>query len=456
MVAAIAVVCGVLVLPTRSAADESAGDQLTFANPSGVHRTITTADRFDATNPFFQDLGSNGRTCATCHQAAQAWSITPEEVSERFDRTRGLDPIFRTNDGSNCEGADISTVRKRRRAFSLLLDKGLIRVEMTVPSGAEFAIVDVDDPHQCGAWLADASLYRRPLPTTNLKFLSGVMWDGRETVKGHAITADLLTQARDATTSHAEGTAPSPAQLQQIVDFEMSLFTAQTIDRQAGSLRAGGARGGPRALAAQPFCVGVNDPLGMLPVMPGACPVVSPGLDPVVFTTFDAWSSSRDRQRRAIARGQDLFNTKSFVIDNVAGLNGGPEDPVQGPLAGGTCTVCHDTPNAGDHSVAMPLDIGIAAASRRTADLPLYTLRNLTTNATVQTTDPGRAMVTGKWADVGKFKGPILRALAARAPYFHNGSAASLGEAVEFYDTRFNIGLSDREKADLTAFLRSL
>ena len=42
-------------------------------------------------------------------------------------------------------------------------------------------------------------------------------------------------------------------------------------------------------------------------------------------------------------------------------------------------------------------------------------------------------MITGKWADIGRFKGPILRALAARAPYFHNGSAATLEEVVEFY-----------------------
>jgi cytochrome c peroxidase len=65
-------------------------------------------------------------------------------------------------------------------------------------------------------------------------------------------------------------------------------------------------------------------------------------------------------------------------------------------------------------------------------------------------------MQTGKWADIGKFKGPILRGLASRAPYFHNGFAASLEEVVEFYDTRFGIGLSAREKADLVAFLRAL
>jgi hypothetical protein len=72
------------------------------------------------------------------------------------------------------------------------------------------------------------------------------------------------------------------------------------------------------------------------------------------------------------------------------------------------------------------------------------------------TTDPGRAMITGKWADIGRFKGPILRALASRAPYFHNGFAASLEAVVDFYESRFGIGLTVQEKADLVAFLRAL
>src|SRR6185295_13409621 len=104
------------------------------------------------------------------------------------------------------------------------------RVGLQVPAGAEFQIVDVDDPYRCGALFSQASMFRRPLPTTNLEFLSGVMWDGRETVKGQAIADDLVTQARDATTGHAEGLPPSSAQLRQIVDFEMGLFTAQSVD----------------------------------------------------------------------------------------------------------------------------------------------------------------------------------------------------------------------------------
>src|SRR5579863_2470606 len=76
--------------------------------------------------------------------------------------------------------------------------------------------------------------------------------------------------------------------------------------------------------------------------------------------------------------------------------------------------------------------------------------------ATYTVTDLGRAMISGQCADVGKFKGPILRGLAARAPYFHNGSARTLADVVTFYDQRFNIGFTEQEQKDLAAFLESL
>lgn len=458
--AAVILTCGValvaaLVTSHDVGADERHLAELTFRNAGGVHRTVSTAGVLDMDNPFFQELGTNGRTCETCHRPAQAWTITPAELRERFARTEGLDPIFRSVDGSNCGLADLSTLDARRDAFSLLLTKGVIRIDLAVPDDAEFAIEAVDDPHGCGTAPTTASMYRRPLPTTNLGFLSTVMWDGRHTAPGQAIAADLVTQAHEATIRHAEGVPPTAGQLRAIVEFELGLLTAQVRDDRAGSLGERGARGGPRTLARQPFCIGINDPLGMLPSMPGACAATT-GFDPVVFTLFGTWGGAPSPDRTAIARGEAIFNTRRFAIGAVPGLNAEPGDPVDGPLREGTCTVCHDTPNVGNHSVSMPLNIGVADASRRTPDVPLYTLRHLVTGDTVRTTDPGRAMVTGRWRDIGKFKGPVLRALAARAPYFHDGSAASLADVIAFYDTRFAIGLSKSEKADLLAFLQAL
>jgi cytochrome c peroxidase len=427
-----------------------------FPDPSGQFATLNVPGPIDTTNPFFQSLGTNGRSCVTCHQPADAWTVTPPHIRERFEKTGGRDPIFRSNDGANCPSADVSTTAARRTAYSLLLNKGLIRVELPVPAGAEFEVLTVDNPYGC-ADTAAVSVYRRPPPTASLADLSTVMWDGRETFKGQTITADLEHQALDATLGHAQAAeAPTAQQLQAIVDFELQLFTAQIRDKDAGRLDADGASGGPVALSRQEFFLGINDPLGLNPS--------GQAFTPTIFTLFDSWAglradgSDRSAARRAIVRGQTLFNTLSITITGVAGLNDVPlpSDGQVHPTIQGNCGTCHDSPNVGDHSLPAPLNIGLTDSARRTPDLPLITLRNRTTGATVQTTDPGRALVTGKWADIGKLKGPILRGLAARAPYFHNGSAATLGDALDFYNTRFALNLSARDKADLVAFLKTL
>jgi len=234
-----------------------------------------------------------------------------------------------------------------------------------------------------------------------------------------------------------------------MVNFELGLFTAQTFDNAAKDLTAVSAGGGPAALAAQPFYFGIND------VVSGDY-VTGAAFTSMAFHTYDSWTNrpggGTEAARATVARGQALFNTKRIVITGVKGLN----DDLAVPSLNGTCTTCHDTPSAGNHSIPAPLDIGLTDASRRTADMPLYTLQRTGSVDTIQTTDPGRALITGKWKDIGRFKGPILRALSGRAPYFHNGSAADLNAVVAFYDGRFAIGLSAQEKSDLVAFLRTL
>jgi len=421
---------------------------LRFHNDLGVSETLSLRP-IDEQNAFFQSLGTNDRACVTCHQPQNGWSITPPSVRKRFRDSDGLDPIFRTNDGANCPSADVSSLEARRTAYSLLLKKGLIRVALSIPTNAEFSLVDVDDPYDCPGF--ELALFRRPLPSTNLRFLSAVMWDGRETQAGKTMEENFRQQAIDATRGHAQAlAAPTAAQLKEIVDFETALFTAQIRDRNAGALDRDGATGGATAVSQQPFFIGINDPIGLNPT--GA------PFDPRVFTLFTSWlrrSGSGDdvqEARRSIARGQDLFNSRPIVIEGVGGLN----DALGVPSITGTCTLCHDTPNAGDHSVSMPLNIGVSDEANRTADLPLYTLSCNTTGTIVRTSDPGRAMITGKCADIGKVKGPVLRGLTARAPYFHNGSAATLADVVDFYNRRFALQLSARERADLIAFLGAL
>jgi hypothetical protein len=286
-------------------------------------------------------------------------------------------------------------------------------------------------------------LYRRPLPATNLRFLTTVMWDGRESPAGRSLFDDLMSQAKDATLGHAQAAVvPTTAQLRDIVEYELGLHTAQSRDNGAGPLDATGATGGPVALTTQPFFIGINDSFGT-------------SFNERAFTIFDAWQNPASRDplasaRLAVARGQEIFNTRPITITGVAGLN----DKVGGAVVG-TCTTCHDAPNVGNHSVPLPVDIGVSSAARRTPDLPLYTIV-CDSGREVETTDPGLAMITGRCDDIGKMKGPVLRGLSARAPYFHNGSAATLGDVVDFYDSRFSLGLSAQERRDLIAFLSAL
>jgi cytochrome c peroxidase len=432
-------------------------------DPTGVIASDQpTGPTATATNAFFADLGTNGRTCFTCHQPQTGWTVSADSVQARFRASLGADPIFRLVDGATCPTDDVSSLVAKRRAYSLLLDKGLIRIGLPIPAAAQYQVVAVDDPYGCNTNPATGltspvsgivSVYRRPLPSTNLGFLSTIMWDGRE--------PSLASQAVNATLIHAQGAAaPSVAQQQETVDFESGLFTAQLFDKEAKYLDADGAKGGPAELARElpDFFIGINDPL---PASFHLNPTGAP-FNPTIFTVYDAWQGSKQPDSRAsIARGQALFNSTPINITGVAGLN----DLLGVQTIPGFCGTCHDTPNVGDHSVKAPLNIGIANAGANAppavdiSGLPVFTLQCTAGPLAGQTftvTDPGRALISGNCADIGKVKGPILRGLASRAPYFHNGSAATLLDVVNFYDQRFSIGFSEQQKRDLVAFLRSL
>ena len=487
------VIAGTLALQAMTSAGVAWGESgpkpqsELYQNAAGVLETVNVNGRADPRGAFFQSLGTNGRSCATCHAADQAMSISPRQIRERYEQTRGGDPLFAAVDGANC-----SNVRREDRSgHSLLLRHGLIRIPVSIPATAQFTISVVHDPYGC-ALVADpntglltASVYRRPLPTTNLGFLSAVMWDGRET--GSPLTsgttflanldADLTHQAISAAKGHFQATTiPSDRQLADIVKFELGLYSAQIWDESAGRLDRDGAAGGAYSLSDQQYYPGINDVLGADPA--GAA------FDSSSMTLFAAWTRnpSRDYGRRArarldIAAGEKLFNTAPLTIANVRGLN--DSAALNHPTSfQGTCTTCHDTPNVGHHSLPLPLDIGTghssmpglesdpvvatAIAELDEVKLPVFIINgcpnpfNPGQAASFYTTDPGKALVSGRCSDLNRLKGPILRGLAGRAPYFHNGAAATLMDAVNFYDQRFQMHLTQRQKEQLVAFLNSL
>jgi hypothetical protein len=440
---------------------------------SGAVETYNLAAPTDtSTNAFFQSLGTNGRACATCHEPRSSWGVSAASIRQRFYKSFGTDPIFRVVDGATCDTDDVSSFQARRKAYRLLLSKGLIRIFLPLPATQlgsdpamprDFEITSISDPYGCTDLASNPpiiSVYRRPLLSANLRFLTecpagepscaplAIMWDGRE--------QSLESQATDATLGHAQAlNPPSDTQVAQIVAFESNIYDAQVFNFAASFLDQDGAIGGPVFLSQQEFFIGINDSL-------------SPGFDNVAFTLFDAWQNlahgEEDIARASIARGETLFNTKTFTISNVSGLNFEPNDPLGQNSITGTCTTCHDSLNVGNHSKKLPLDIGVADASPPVLDvsgLPVFTVECTDNSGPLRgqvfvVTDLGRALVTGKCTDVGKVKGPILHGLAARAPFFHNGSANTLEDVVNFYDQRFSIGLTDEEKRDLVAFLKAL
>jgi len=466
-----------------------------FPNDAGTSNTYSTTGEIDLTNPFFQSLGSNGRTCGSCHHPGEGMRVSAAHVQQRFDLSDGLDPIFRTVDGSNCHhDIDVSSVSGRSAAYSLLRTRGLIRIAIDVPATADFAVVSVDNPYSCNE-SDKISMYRRPLPSTNLQFLSAVMFDGRESTPLTGTTkiqfnnyptsllSDLAHQSVDATVGHAEGdgTRPTPAEQQQIVDFETALFTAQVTGRGVGRLDARGALGGPETLVDQPFFIGINSSVNfLLPQFEQPGGLLAPGdgqFTPGIFNLFDTWADLPPSSPQAsVARGQKLFNSVPITITGVKGINddvnAGGLVPRGIPSLQGTCGTCHDTPNVGNHSFPTPLDIGTGDPSPGDpstnlggldiAFLPKITVcrkdpdTKLPTSECVTTTDLGQALIDGKFDHVGKIKGPILRGLSARAPYFHNGSARTLLDAVRFYEIRFGLVLTPQDEADLVAFLSAL
>ncbi len=445
------------------------GQTLPSLDPTGVVETYNVAAPTQTSiNTFFQSIGTNGRACATCHEPRSAWGVSASSIQLRFLLSGGNDPIFRVVDGATCSSDDVSTFSKKLKAYSLLLSKGLIRIFLPLPTTQlgssppvppDFVITNVKDPYGCtdlSSSTPTVSVYRRPLPSANLRFLTecpsgqttcaplSIMWDGRE--------ASLGSQATDATLGHAQAlNPPTAAQLDQIVGFESNIYDAQQSDFRAGELDSLGATGGPLALSQQDFFIGIND-------------VLSPGFDDDVFTLYDAWQNQPNPDRASVARGETIFNTRQFTINGVNGLNLFPTDPLGANDVTGTCTTCHDSPNVGNHSKKLALNIGVADAIPPVLDvsgLPVFTVACTDSTGplagqTFTVTDLGRATITGNCADVGKVKGPILHGLAARAPYFHNGSAATLDDVANFYDQRFAIGLTAQDKRDLVNFLSTL
>ncbi|HEY8510246.1 MAG TPA: hypothetical protein VIL32_17960 [Steroidobacteraceae bacterium] len=396
------------------------GNNLPVPNAAGAAATYSTAGYVDLTNPFHIPQGTNGRTCQTCHLPHAGWSIRPIDVELTFLLTLGKDPIFNLLD-ANSPNAPTKTLSQRYQAYSMLR-KGLFRRGGNVPADAEYEIVAVDDPLRAGGSKTRFEFFRRPLATANFHVAKNVGWHDQFTDGGMLdVHAGLKAQARPTIIGALAGDPPTEETLESIATHQEELSFAQSHIHGLGSLSSCGAKGGPENLSRETPVNGRFDLFdAWIDLVPGSC------------TTKAA-----DRKRAQIARGQELFNNPGRT--------------------GKTCRGCHNAANNGSNVSGTLFDVGASRKEFRKPGMPLYTLRNKANPKLVhKTTDPGRALRSGRWDDLDKFKTPSLRGVAARAPYFHNGIAPTLMDVVTHYEKALGFKFTRQEREDLVAFLEAL
>jgi hypothetical protein len=470
-----------------------------YENTTGALGVLNTGGALETRgHPFFAALGTNGRGCVTCHQPQDAMALSVTTVRERWDVTGGRDPLFAAVDGRNCPhlpGGDPA-------AHSLLLTRGLFRVALPWPPRAadgapqpvEFTLEVVRDPTGCNTHPVyglespqpTVSVYRRPRPVANTKYLTHsnfgvgpfIAKSGLPAVRdpdsglptsmnmmADARVTTLKAQAQDAARNHLQlPNALGNAELERLVAFEQQVYVAQAFDSAAGDLanRAGPGFGAANLAAAPAGVLGNNTTRFVFP-LDKAWLERSANAD-------GAAVDAAQQARESIARGHDVFMFRTFFIKDSMHLNSvGLGNPVKR-----TCSTCHGMHMTGMDVANGWMDIGTtnlpwareAPLNPWTTESPQLPLFKVTCNADVAphpflgrviyTQDPGRALVSGKCNDVGAIVMQQFRGLAARAPYFSNGSAATLRELVDFYDRRYTIGYTEQEKNDLVAFLAAL
>lgn len=400
------------------AGDNTLPNNIPFLNGAGAAATYSPAGFVDLSNPFHAMTGTNGRTCESCHLPHAGWSIRPIDVELRFFLSGGKDPLFNALD-ANSPTPDESSRAARYAAYSMLR-KGLFRRGGVAPETAEYEITAVDDPLGAGGNLTRFQFFRRPLATANFHIARNIGWHDQNANGSGDVHAGLVNQATGAILGALQGPPASAETIESIATHQEGLRFAQQFVFGVGSLTSCGATGGAENLSMQPHVSGR-------------------------FNLFDAWidlppgsctTKSADRKRAQIARGQEIFNSRN--------------------ANGGSCLGCHNAQNNGSNVSGRLFDVGASRAEFRKPGMPLYTLRHKATGELRTTTDPGRALRSGLWADLDRFKTPSLRGLAARPPYFHNGVAPTLNDVVLHYEKALGFIYTPQERADLVAFLEAL
>ncbi|HEV7289837.1 hypothetical protein [Sphingomonas sp.] len=453
--------------------------QLDYRNANGTLRLLLDNGPMETKDhPFFTAIGPNGRACVTCHQPADAMSLSAASAARQWQRNGAKDPLFAASDGSNCP----SLPQGERASHSLLIDHGLIRIARPWPPKdvkPDFTIEVVRDPSTCnldarhglkGAGMV--SVFRRPRPVANFKYIEamGFAYDPKagmplpvDPETGKPVSGNLMAdgrvptleaQMRDAAGAHLGFLKNlDKGDIARILDFERRIYAAQQIDVAGGPLDGDGSMGGTKTLqVSQAGRLGSD----------GGIPV---------WSEFEAWekmpaavkaklSPEVVAFRESVARGARVFRDKTFLITDTAGINSpiGFGNPVRN-----SCVFCHNMSYMGMDVAPGQVDLG--TTNQPFADpaphLPLFRITctgkpHPHYGRTILTSDPGFALTTGKCADVGRITLQSLRGMSARAPFFSNGSAKDIRTVIDYYERRYNIGYAEQEKRDLENLMRAL
>jgi cytochrome c peroxidase len=375
----------------------------------------TGTNDLDRTNALFngvstvsgtpQTITGNGKVCGTCHLVQFQYGLPGGNLSTLFPPG---DPFFDTTPES---GADpLGPV--------LLAQRGLIAAR----PGRFNPFLAATDPFKL------VFSWRKSQHLLNVVFTHGLLNDGR--------ARELVEQARGAVFTHT-----------------------QNLDERFDDITNSADLSSKRLKDIAAWEETVIDP----PELKALLDPTDPNYQNLVNNPFATVSLTTPAQHR----GQQVFESSCMGCHNEPNVFSNRDHEDNGPLV---------TPPSFGHV----MDIGVAQRNKFNLDVRRYDPTTHTRhtivlgltrqdNSVIQYTvrdDIGAAADTGRFEDLHRFKVPQLRRTSQMAPYFHDNSAASLDEVVDYFNSddynnsadgsRFPIHLNHNERSDLLEFLKAL
>jgi cytochrome c peroxidase len=342
------------------------------ASPEEKQRALQGAVNFFTPYP-----DGNGRSCATCHNPKDGYSLSPETVEARWralQRARlkdpqATDPLFRAIDADD-----------GRADFTRLRTRALVKVRVPLPDRVR--LTDAPDATHATFW--------RAIPALNLLEFTAPYQQDRS-------VPTLEAHTRAAVDSHMEPTAPpSDAFVESVAFFERRLVTTEASRRVAAALRTG---------ATVPE---VDPPLTRLERLG------KQRFDEFCGQCHGGPAQVENRENRIFPPFDGSTNPRSINVG------------ISNPLPQGmTSTVIHgpafDLP-AQRFTIELPGGKSIVLAS--------------SDPGTVLTDEQALETVAGNQV-FNRFDIPQLRGINATAPYFHDHRARTLEDVVRHYQQFF-------------------